>query len=291
MKINNASPISKNNFKYSNSKTNVAFQGNNKKLSEIAKNGIKNLFSQSRQGTMSRHLFITNAFVFLLGTRFITSRDKDEKREVVIRDVPSIVLAVQGVPLIALAVSKAIQKKFGFAIMNTNKNPERGDFAHWLNQKLNREEKPLKPRAEKASYSQLNSWYKYEETSSGLNGFSERLDDLGGNLKKIYSSLNKNISKKLESFSDNNKEFLQGLNKNKGLAEEIKTELAKEGNGALRRAEFLKTVPELLGFGITLSLLGIIVPELNIFITEKINKNRKAKEVAQQQKESLNKEV
>lgn len=249
MKINNVTPV--NNNQNNNNNKSVAFKGGFKDFFNK-----DNFLSLQRKGPMDRNLFILNAFVFLLSSRLITSRDKDEKREILLRDVPTIVLAVQGVPLVQKIVADLMQKKTGFAFLN-NSN---------------------KKRSGTVGYSQLNDWYKFDTNlKSGFDGFSKRLVEQGGNLKKIFSTLGKDYKTDLAKFSDNNDEFMKELTNNTELKARI-IEGFKDGkNSALKKAEFLKTMTSVTGFAATLALLGICIPKLNIAITEAVNKDKKSK--------------
>lgn len=253
MKINNTTPNMNQNLIKNNK--NTSFKGNATGLAKIGKK-----FSElERVGTMTRELFVLNAFLFLLGGRLISSRDNNEKRETLTRDVPTIVIAVFGVPVIERFAAKQIQKAKGFAI-----GEEKGKF-----------------QVNVASGEQLKDWYKYNEhLATGFEGFSQRLSDKGGNLKKIYSKLSEDIKGKLAGFSENNTEFIKTLSetKNKGLKDAIKTAFSRpEGNKALEQAAFLKSVPKLIGFALTLSTIGIFIPKLNIHVTETINKKASKK--------------
>lgn len=268
MKINSATPVISSNVQ-SNKNKNVAFQGLNDWKPT-------NLLKLSRQGSMARNLFILNAFAFLLGTRIITSRDDDEKREIVIRDIPTIIIAVQGVPFIGEKAAELIQKKSGFAIMETGDTKKSTGIAKWIKNKFNR---PDKPEMKSVEYSQLEDWYVYnDKLVSGFKGFSERLSK-GGNLKKIYSSLNDDVKTLLAGFSDNNDEFIKKLfdksEKSDSVLAKLEKEMASDKNNALKQASFMKTSTKLIGFGLTLALIGLFIPKLNIFITETIHKNKK----------------
>lgn len=265
MKINNATPVIRNNVQANKNKKNVEFKG--------CFEGFKptELLKLSRQGTMLRNLFTINAFVFLLGSRIFTSRDEDERREILVRDIPTIVIAVMGVPFVEKLVAKLIQDKTGFAIMENA--GEQGNITKKINEIFN---KPNRNKIETANYSRLEDWYIYDKNlSSGFKGFSERIKKLGGDLKKIYSSVGSNIKEQLKGLSDNNDEFIKQLTQNKNLMETLETEMAKVGNNALKQALFLKTIAKLAGFGVTLATIGIFIPNLNIFITETIHKNKK----------------
>jgi hypothetical protein len=239
MKVNN-----------STSPPNTKLSKQNKKISFSGKvDFMTNFLKLERKGNMTRNLFTLNAFIFLLGGRLFTSRDNDEKRETLTRDIPTILIAVFGVPLIKNFIGKKIQKKTGLPIMSTDKN-----FA---------------------TKNQLNDWYKYNDNLAlGFKGFTERLVGLKGNLKKIYSSLGKDIEQKLISFSENNDEFMKELAKNKKLEESIKQAFSNPKNKVLEHASFLKTVPTIIGFTLTLATIGMFIPRFNIYLTEKINKNK-----------------
>lgn len=275
MRINNATPAINSNIQNTSQKP--AFKG-------LERFKPTKLFTLDRQGPMSRDLFILNAFVFLLGSRLFTARDKkgpvndknepmpkdfngkikwaykrvinyfcekDEKRETLVRDVPTIIIAVMGVPVISNFAAKFVQKKTGFAICE---NVKKGTV----------------------KFNQLEDWYKYDENlASGFEGFSKRLSDLGGNLKKIYSSIGCDVKGQLKGLSNNNTEFMQQLAQKDELLKTIQNEVSKTGNKVLKQASFLKTVPTLIGFAITLVTIGLFIPKFNIFITESIHKNKK----------------
>jgi len=282
MKINNALPVVDNK---NPNKQNVAFKGDVKKFSEIAKNGFKNLLTLNRQGPMERNLFVINAFTFLLGSRLITSRDGDERREILVRDVPTFVIAVMGVPFFSKLVSKAIQNKAGFAIMETDKNPQKSDFRNWLDDKFpSLKSKELKPRMNSISHDKQKGWYLFDKNlSSGFRGFAQRLVDQGGDFKKICSSFGGEIKKQINAVcSDKNltkEQFIEELfnSKNNKLIKQLEEVFAKDNNAAMKKASHWKTVPTIAGFALTLSIVGIFIPKFNIFLTEKINTERKVK--------------
>ena len=268
MKINNLTPQIYN--ADANKTKTQSFGGMQNFKKYLADDFLK--FNRESRGTMTRDLFVVNAFAFLLGTRVFTSRDKDEKREVMIRDIPTIVIAVMGVPAAERWMTrKFIQPKSGFALMKD------GDS---LWNKISDNNSKKTPNT--VSYGKLNDFYIYnEDLHSGFNGFSERLSELGGNLKKIYSKVGDDVKSKLSGFSENNTEFMKKLNsvEHKGLLDHIKKAMASEKNNeVLNHASFLKTCGKMAGFAITLFSIGIFIPELNIYITERIHKNKKKQE-------------
>ena len=59
----------------------------------------------SRNGSLTRTMFFIVGTLFMLGGRFFESRDNDERREVVTRDVPAVALSVAGAPTLNKAVT------------------------------------------------------------------------------------------------------------------------------------------------------------------------------------------
>lgn len=251
---------------------NTSLRNDNKKISFSGNTpigGIQRFFTLERKGNMGRNLFIANAFVFLLGGRVLKARDDNEKREIFTRDIPSIVIAVQGVPIISEMVTKLIQNHSGFAIGR--------EYSKEEGYTLLREHRIETVRGE----GQLRDWYVLSENlKTGLDGFLARLSDKNGNIKKVCSSLSEEINGKLTSFSESNDSFIKELNKSKN--KELRTLVEKafkvKNNKAFEKANFLKTIPRVVGFGLTLALLGVFIPKLNIHITEATNKKNKAEE-------------
>lgn len=266
MRINNATPVMSQAVmnKNKNNSQNVAFSG---AKANAFTDSCSKLFELTRKGTFSRALFVTNAYVFLLGSRLVTSRDNNERRETLTRDVPTIFIAVQGLPIIKNLVAKQIQKKTGFAITQ-----ETGTAA--------------KKSTETISSSQVGDWYHFDDKlvgstdgkASGFDRFVERLEQKGGNLKKIFSSLSDDIKTQLSGLKDENADIKTELSKNAELKSKIELAFKDGKNKAMAKAAWLKTIPTILGFALTLGLIGIFIPKLNIAITEKISKNKKAEE-------------
>jgi len=246
MKITNATP----NVKYLENAKKVPFSGN--AISNVAtksKQGLRDLFVLERRGNFTRPLFVTNAFTFLLGSRLVASRDNNERRETLTRDLPTFVIAVFGVPVVQKFATKLLQQKSGFAITT----PDKG----------------------LANKGHINDWYKYDDSLKlGFDGFTKRLVSLDGNLKKICSTLDDETKNKLKNYSENNDEFIKKLSQDKELKQTIANKFKNGGNKALKQATFLKAVPTLVGFAITLSTIGIFIPNLNIHITEKLNSKK-----------------
>lgn len=237
---------------------------------------VKDLVEPERVGTMGRWLFLGTAFVFLLGGRIIGSRDKNEKRETITRDVPSIVIIAGAVPIIEKFLSKHIQKHTGFAILGNAEEKKAQDIYAEIKAGTKDASAANDLPKQIISYAQLKTWYTFDENlASGFKGFSERLSNLGGNLKKIYSKLGDKFKEDLKGLSDDNKTFMAELfdTKNETLLNKIKDAFKdKKGNEALKQAEFIKASPKLISIAGTLALLGIFVPVFNIWLTEQVNK-------------------
>jgi len=261
MKINNAfSPVANTLNKTNNAPR--SFTGAGSTVGK-SKNFLLDFIEPLRHGDMSRNMFMLTAFTFLLGSRLIASRDKNEKRETLLRDLPTFVIAVQGVPFFEKIVANQLQKKTGFAILKD----------------------PNKYKDGLLNNNQLVDWYKYNpQLDSGFKAFSERLSNRGGNLKKIYSTLGEDVKNKLQKFSDNNKTFMQELSKDKTLHKTVENEFKKSGNKAFEQASYLKYVPKIAGFFATLSLIGIFIPKFNIYMTRRINKENVAAQCASKDK-------
>lgn len=269
MKINNTSiQTSRMNNKQATKAQNPNFKG--------VQQFVKDLVEPQRAGNMGRWLFLATAFVFLLGGRILGSRDKNEKRETITRDVPSIILIAGAVPIIEKFLSKRIQKNSGFVIIGNKNEKEAEETYNAIKKGTKHAVDAHNLDKDLVSYAQLKSWYTFDENlASGFKGFSERLSNLGGNLKKIYSALGNDFKKDLEGLSFDNETFMKALfkGKNKKLLDKIKEAFKdKKGNEALKQAEFIKATPKLISMTGTLALLGIFVPSFNIWLTEKLNK-------------------
>lgn len=285
MKINNATPVVNNNIAKNNQGASFG-SGVDKSLLIKGKECFDEFFTLSKDGAMGRKLFIFNAFAFLLGGRLARSRDKNqvkgqngqpptvmdyirdknEIRETLVRDVPTIVIAVMGVPVLQELFAGLIQKRTGFAIKT-----ESGKL-----------DKAGNPKMITAGYSTIEDLYKFDKGNapqSGIIGFSKRLEKLGGRLTDIYSTLGEEIKTGLADCIDN-KAVIERLSSNNELQNKVINALGKD-NAALKRASFLITAPALIGYGLTLGLIGMFIPKFNIHLTEKLNKNKEINKQAE----------
>lgn len=276
MRINNSNsytPQNKNNKQ--NNNNNVSFSGNSKFRQGFEK--IADKCNIGPNGSLARNVFLAVSSVFMVGARFFKSRGEDERREVLTRDIPGIVLAVYGAPVLNSGVAYLVTKKTGVPIIQFVKNKESNtNKASFVSQK------------------QVKDWYSnLTELKNPLITFSETIEKHGGNIKKAMSHLGldshlKNITGKDEA---SNKEIIASLKKlqaeksdkfialEKGLLKETASE-----NKLLKIAKNTQAAVKVSGLLFTAGLLGIILPRLNIKITK--NKYQHKPTVQESQNES-----
>jgi hypothetical protein len=135
----------------------VNFSGKLPVTNALERGSFSKLFDLDRTGHMSRLLFIIN--------------DNNERREAITRDIPTIVVVAMGIPVVQKWLAKRMQEKTGLVLTHD------GDIA---------------------KSSQVKEWYKYDEKmTTGFDGFTKRLSEMGGNLKKIFSRLDEDTKSKL----------------------------------------------------------------------------------------------
>lgn len=255
-------------------KTTVKATANTTKSVSI-KDAAREFTTLSRSGTMNRNLFIANAFAFLLGSRLVTSRDKDEIRETLIRDVPTIIIAVMGVPVASKLIAGKFQKSSGFALLHET---EKSDTHKWFDKLLG---KKGETTTTEASYDKLSSWYQYKDKSTTkfdatkFEGFTDRLAGLNGNLKKICSSLSSEFKTRLEALPQDNEGFKKALFRDEKLVQDVAKEFASDKNGALKIALFKKTITKMSGYAAILAIVGLAVPKGNILLTNILHRGDK----------------
>lgn len=257
MKINSTPTLINTN----NTKKNVSFTS----LNSLKTHLLDKYLEPARAGNMSRDLFIAAAFTFLLSGRLINSRDNNERRETITRDVPTIVIAVKSVPFFETKIAKYIQNKLGFAIKTEEELHKTGTFKEITNPKT---------ELKIANSNQLKDWYHLDDNflkNKGFDCFMDRLNDLGGNLKKITSKLSTKLKEELKDFSADNEAFLTKLSENPKLKKDLEDAFKNPENKALKEANFLKSLPKIAGIAITLGIIGYLIPTLNIFITKMVN--------------------
>lgn len=259
MKINNhfnapykggaSYPIQSNN---SNSTNNPSFKGG-----IINPQKVRDLFEIQSNGSLTRTMFFIVGTLFMLGGRFFESRDNDEKREVLTRDVPAVALSCYGAPLLNKAAAFGITKASGIPIVSG------GDKFSFKNTGF-------------TNQSQLENWFsKWAENDNALVDFSETIERNGGKLKKIMNKLG--LGNELNAITNevDNKKIIdaikdaktQGLDTFKTLEEGIKK--MPLNNKVLKFAKGAQAAVKVGGIAFMAATLGYFLPRLNIITTKK----------------------
>lgn len=220
-------------------------------------------------GSLSRYAFLFISFVFLVGSRFIESRNNDERREVLTRDIPAVALSGGGVPLMTGAAAYAITKKSGVpvSIFKGKKSI--------LNSSL-------------VSQKQVKDWYsELKNADNPLINMMNMIERHGGNIKKVMNKFGFKNELEAISKSKNNAEIISAAKlaqENGAEAFRVLEDLVRNipaDNKVLNFAKNAQAYVKVGGIAVTAGLLGWILPRLNILITNKKYEKRE-KEQAQQ---------
>ncbi len=244
-----------------NSKQSVSFSGNHSSKGNKLFNWVAEQCNVGSKGDLSRNMFLVISSIFMVGARFKDSRGNDEKREILTRDIPGILLAVSGAPILNSAMAYATTKKTGIPIIQFAKENEKNI-----------------ENAKFASQKQVKDWYtKFDELKNPLITFTETIEKHGGNIKKVMTKLG--LEKDLEAIHDNknatNKEIIEALKKSQSTSSkafetlEKKLKELKPDNAVFKFAQKAQASVKIAGILFTAALLGIIIPRLNIIITKK----------------------
>lgn len=276
MRINNIStPI------YKNNQQNPSFGVNTNSAKEAAKKGFEWLGNQCNiqsNGSLTRPMFFAVGTLFMLGGRFIESRDNDERREVITRDVPGVAIACAGAPLLNDGASYLVTKYSGIPIAQT-KNIEKAHSVF---------------NSAFSSQAQITNWYSdFAGTDNALVNFSETIDRQNGNLKKILNKFG--FSRQLEAVTDavDNKKIIEALKDAqakgtdgfKALENSLKG-VSKE-NKVLQFAKNAQAGVKVGGILLSAAILGYFLPRLNIIKTKNKYKNNPDQKVEPPKPEPL----
>ena len=242
--------------------------------------GLGNACNREPNGSLTRLMFFIVATTFMLGGRFVKSRDNDEKREVVTRDVPAVALSVAGAPLINKSVAYAVSKKSGIPIVTIGdaeaplfkfgKDKTTGEYRY----KIGKQGKLLS--ANFTSQKQLIDWYSdFASMDNALVNFSETVNKHGGNLRKVFKKLG--FTDKLDAVTNavKNDEILSALKQSQANKSEAFTNLEKalkelgNDNKLVKYAKKSHAYVKLGGIAFMAALLGYFLPHLNIVTTRK----------------------
>lgn len=208
-------------------------------------------------GSLTRSMFLVVGVLFMLGGRFFESRDNDEKREVLTRDVPAVALSCYGAPLLNQSIARTITKQSGIPIVTNGKT-----FSF--------------SKTGFTSQKQLTDWYTdLAKSENPLMNLSEMVERNGGNIRKVMKKFG--FAKELDALTKEteNTKVLDALKEaqNKGLENFKKLEEAlrnvKADNRVIKFAKNSQAAVKLGCIGFMAALLGYFLPHLNIITTRK----------------------
>ena len=219
-------------------------------------------------GSLSRAAFLFISFVFLVGSRFIESRNDDERREVLTRDIPAVALSGGGVPIMTGAAAYAVTKKSGIPVSTSRK---KDSILH----------------ASLCSQKQVKDWYSdLKNADNPLINLMNTIERHGGSIRKVIKKFG--FEKELNTISTSlkNSEIIaatQTAQQNGAESFDILENLIRnvpDDNNVLKFARKAQARIKVGGIAVTAGLLGFLLPRLNILIT---NKKHEKKETAPEQ--------
>ncbi len=231
----------------------------------------------NRTGALTRWAFLVVGGVFMLGSRYFESRDKDEKREVLTRDIPGVALAAFGAPLINDAIAAHITKKSGIPIAQTVDKTSLWDSTKVIGEK-----------SKFTTQKQIKDWYsELSKLDNPLVNFTKTISKNKGNIQKVMEKLGlQNQLKAITGATENGKiiEAIEQAQRNKtGAFSTLENSIKhlKDDNSVFQFAKKRQAQIKLGGIALTAALLGLLIPRMNIIITNnKYTDKNKAKRAA-----------
>jgi hypothetical protein len=273
MRINNSSNLTP--PRKSNNNNNVNFSGGKGK----AFKWVSDQCDIGHNSDLTRAMFLVVSSLFMVGARFFKARGEDERREVLTRDIPAIVISIYGAPVMNAGIAYGVTKHTGIPLL-TFKEPEPGEKA-----------KKNLGNAKFASQKQVKEWYtNLTKLENPLITFSETIEKNGGNLNKVMKKLGFDADIKAIVGKDgaSNKEIIDSFksakntksDKFKVLEDKIKN--LPSDNKLFKMAQTSQACIKLSGIMITAGLLGIFLPRLNIITTRNKYQHKNQNQQAQQ---------
>jgi|GEM_PF-2892463 len=283
--------------------SNVAFQGKfiDTPLIKVGETAIKkknNIFLNTifNKDTLDYATKNINPFMYgwmlmgvVIGTRYFQARDKDEKREILTRDVIGLSGYLFAMPILMKGIASLVEKKTGFlTFFKKNVNdikdnaPETNKSKGLLNS--------IKGYVLQAKGYKLLSYDKIKQTYlvDSINN-NDKMSDFAELIIKNTSEERDNL-KKILSFAFKNDKDVKIPNKDNAgiktwlleleadpqneLLKKIKGKFTKDGV-VHKQADLLKSVPDLLALVSIISLLGWFLPWFNIHYTRALYKSGK----------------
>lgn len=261
---------------------NVNFAGNGSSPFKKCFDWVAKKCNIDSQYSITREAFLFISIFFLMGGRFIESRGEDERREVLTRDIPAVVIAGYGAAALNNYMGSLATKLSGIPVMQVSKEKHEGPLA-----KLLGKEGQEKTVNKFASQKQVIDWYSgLEELQNPLITFSETIQRHKGNIEKAIKVLG--LSDKLKNITGKenatNEEIITALKKAQEAKDknfdilEGKIKELKADNKLVKKARNIQACVKLGGIAVVAGILGYFLPRLNIVTTKKkyqnINKNQ-----------------
>ncbi len=270
--------------------SNISFQGNYsggvRKFLGEAKNKILNYDTLDfKAKNINFPMYAAMLMGVVIGSRYFLARDNDEKREILTRDVIGLSTYLFAMPVFMRGVSHFIEKKTGFLTMFKKKVNDINDKKEPAVKSENLFQK-IKGYLFKNEGHQLltfndikNTYVNNEKMSDFAELITKNTSEDGNHLHRIlsYALGGKDNMKELANKTEN-KDIVQWLKDTEkaggnALFEKIREQFTENGR-VHKRAETLKAVPDLMALGITVTLLGFILPWFNIQHTRKLYKTK-----------------
>ena len=235
---------------------------------------FNNLFEMDQIGTLGRKSLLVLALVFVLGARFIKSRDNHERREVLTRDTVTIGTAMLGVPVVKNWMQRGLDKisKIPVAI-EPGKTFVLNDFG----------------------FDNIKNWYsKAEFMPEKALSVAKFIKERGGDVAKAFSHLGDEGKGYLKTMLNgkelNSKNIIEALEtayktgsaETKAVFDGLTKLLSSPKNGLVKMAQIFKAIPNIASLVVITTFLGYGIPAFNIWLTRKKLHNNDA--VGQHQK-------
>ena len=231
------------------------------KIGKFIPNKISNAFEMDKMGTFGRLSLLSIALIFVLGVRFVKSRDAHERREVLTRDGITVGAAMVAVPLVKNWMQRGVD-----AISKIPTATERDKIFSLNDFRLDN----------------LKNWYgKAEAMPEKVLTIAKNIVERKGDLKRAFATLgdegmqhvqtmlqgadctSDNILKAIEKASKSNDNGL------KQAFDGLTNILSKQDNALVKAAQRLKAIPSVASLIFVTSLLGWGIPAFNIRFTRK----------------------
>lgn len=225
----------------------------------------------TKTGSMKRAPLYIMLMTIVVGSRYLSARGKDEKREILTRDPLTITSLIFTVPVLKKFTGMFLNKKTGIPISKAE------------------------------DYDQLTKWFSVENAESfngirnGLAGFCRNIKKLGGDVIKDFSILDKNskniindIAKSLgytKKITNKNiaglikkaeKSTIEAVQGNLKKLKEMFIQNEKGMNPLLQKASHLKSITDFGCIAAAILFLGGLLPWFNIQHTKKLYEKKKA---------------